>query len=79
MAKAPGAAADFDGSGQVWFKIKDIGPDFSSGQAVWDMSRKFSTIIRPNIHHITNPHKKHTLITSPPRCLAVTTFYVCSN
>lgn len=45
MAKAPGAAADFDGSGQVWFKIKDIGPDFSSGQAVWDLSRKFSSLL----------------------------------
>jgi hypothetical protein len=38
MAKAPTTAAAFDGSGQVWFKILDIGPDFSSGQAVWDLS-----------------------------------------
>ncbi len=25
MAKAPGNAKDFDGSGQVWFKIFEIG------------------------------------------------------
>ena len=45
MAKAPGAAADFDGSGQVWFKIKDIGPTFSNGQATWDMSRNSTPAI----------------------------------
>jgi hypothetical protein len=33
MAKAPAAAVDFDGSGKVWFKILDMGPTFSSGQA----------------------------------------------
>jgi hypothetical protein len=33
------SAASADGSGD-WFKIKEIGPDFSSGQAKWDMSSK---------------------------------------
>ncbi|KAH8591022.1 glycosyl hydrolase family 61-domain-containing protein [Bisporella sp. PMI_857] len=49
MAKAPGTAADFDGSGQVWFKIKDIGPDFSSGQAVWDLSSTYTYTIPPSL------------------------------
>jgi len=40
MAKAPTTAAKFDGSGNVWFKILDIGPDFSSGTAVWNLLRK---------------------------------------
>jgi hypothetical protein len=39
MAKAPGAAADFDGSGAVWFKILDIGPKFPGG--TWDLKRKW--------------------------------------
>ncbi|KAI0836222.1 glycoside hydrolase family 61 protein [Hypoxylon sp. FL0890] len=41
MSKAPGAASDYDASGE-WFKIKDFGPDFSSGQAVWDMAGSYS-------------------------------------
>jgi hypothetical protein len=36
MSKVSSATAA-DGSGD-WFKIKEIGPDFSSGQAKWDMS-----------------------------------------
>ncbi|OTA89379.1 glycoside hydrolase family 61 protein [Hypoxylon sp. CO27-5] len=44
MSKAPGAASDYDGSGE-WFKIKDFAPDFSSGQAVWDMSGSYSYTI----------------------------------
>ncbi|RYP48205.1 hypothetical protein DL768_005865 [Monosporascus sp. mg162] len=44
MSKAPGAAADYDGSGP-WFKIKDWGPNFSSGQAVWTMSDKYTSNI----------------------------------
>jgi len=36
MSKAPGAAADYDGSGP-WFKIKDWGPDGYS----WTMSSMF--------------------------------------
>ncbi|PQE28567.1 hypothetical protein CJF32_00005646 [Rutstroemia sp. NJR-2017a WRK4] len=39
MAKAPSTAAAFDGSGKVWFKILDIGPTFSGGQASWDLWR----------------------------------------
>jgi hypothetical protein len=42
MAKASTTAALFDGSGTVWYKIKDIGPTFdSSGTATWDLERKF--------------------------------------
>jgi len=37
MSKAPGAAADYDGSGP-WFKIKDWGPDGYS----WTMSNTYS-------------------------------------
>jgi hypothetical protein len=41
MAKAPGTADTFDGSGQGWFKILDIGPTFdSSGTATWNLLRK---------------------------------------
>lgn len=40
MAKAPGTADTFDGSGQVWFKILDIGPTFdASGTATWNLLR----------------------------------------
>ncbi|KAI1400976.1 glycoside hydrolase family 61 protein [Hypoxylon fuscum] len=44
MSKAPGAAADYDGSGE-WFKIKDFAPDFSGGEAKWDMSGSYSYTI----------------------------------
>lgn len=37
MSKAPGSAAEYDGSGD-WFKIYDWGPNFNSGQASWTMS-----------------------------------------
>ncbi|KAI1347881.1 endoglucanase II [Xylaria sp. FL0043] len=41
MSKAPGAAADYDGSGE-WFKIKDFAPTFSGGSATWDMAQTYS-------------------------------------
>ncbi|KAI1432998.1 endoglucanase II [Xylaria sp. CBS 124048] len=41
MSKAPGAASEYDGSGD-WFKILDIGPDFSTGTAVWDLAQTYS-------------------------------------
>lgn len=48
MAKAPAAAADFDGSGQVWFKIYDLGPTFdSSGTATWDLKQTYTYNIPP--------------------------------
>jgi hypothetical protein len=34
-------AATADGSTD-WFKIKEIGPSFSGGQAKWDMSSKWT-------------------------------------
>lgn len=37
MQKAASTAATSDGSGD-WFKIKEIGPTFTNGQATWDMS-----------------------------------------
>lgn len=39
MAKAPAAAVDFDGSGQVWFKILDLGPTFGAGTVTWPLAR----------------------------------------
>ncbi|RYO85196.1 hypothetical protein DL766_001884 [Monosporascus sp. MC13-8B] len=48
MSKAPGAAADYNGSGP-WFKIKDWGPDFSRGQAVWTMAGK--SVIEQSVPH----------------------------
>ena len=40
MAKAPSTTSAFDGSGNVWFKIKDIGPTFSNGQVTWPLQRR---------------------------------------
>lgn len=40
MAKAPGAAVDFDGSGSVWFKILDIGPIFPGG--TWNLLQTYT-------------------------------------
>jgi len=45
MAKAPTTAAAFDGSGQVWFKILDIGPTFSGGTSTWDLQQSYSYTI----------------------------------
>ncbi|PGH11403.1 hypothetical protein AJ79_04904 [Helicocarpus griseus UAMH5409] len=49
MAKAPGAASEYDGSGQSWFKIKEIGPTFNGGQAEWDMSSTYSATIPASV------------------------------
>jgi hypothetical protein len=45
MARAPAAAVDFDGSGEVWFKILDMGPTFSGGQATWPLYGMLITIL----------------------------------
>jgi len=44
MSKAPGSAAEYDGSGG-WFKVKDIGPTFSGGSATWDLGTTYSVQI----------------------------------
>ncbi|KAL6710440.1 hypothetical protein ACN47E_008488 [Coniothyrium glycines] len=44
LQKAGSTATTSDGSGD-WFKIKEIGPNFSSGQAVWDLSTTYSVNI----------------------------------
>ncbi|KAI8963725.1 glycoside hydrolase family 61 protein [Daldinia sp. FL1419] len=44
MSKAPGAVADYDGSGD-WFKINDWAPVFSGGQASWTMKDTYSYTI----------------------------------
>jgi hypothetical protein len=44
MSKAPSTAASYDGSGS-WFKILDIGPDFSSGSAVWNLAQSYTYTI----------------------------------
>ncbi|KAI0201938.1 glycoside hydrolase family 61 protein [Astrocystis sublimbata] len=41
MSKAPGTAAEYDGSGD-WFKIYDWGPKFGGGQAQWTMAGTYS-------------------------------------
>ena len=43
MSKAPGKAADYDGSGG-WFKIYDWGPTFNGGQASWPLRSEFISI-----------------------------------
>jgi hypothetical protein len=35
MARATGDASNFDGAGDVWFKIHEWGADFSSGSISW--------------------------------------------
>jgi len=48
MAKAPTTAEAFDGSGQVWFKILDIGPTFNSdGTSTWDLQQSYTYQIPP--------------------------------
>jgi hypothetical protein len=44
MSKAPGAATDYDGSGD-WFKIFDYGPTFSGGQATWPLRTTYTANI----------------------------------
>ncbi|KAI0009895.1 glycoside hydrolase family 61 protein [Xylariaceae sp. FL0662B] len=44
MSKAPGAAAEYDGSGD-WFKFYDWGPAFNGGQASWTMKDQYSSTI----------------------------------
>ncbi|KAI1123993.1 endoglucanase II [Nemania abortiva] len=41
MSKAPGAASEYDGSGE-WFKIKDFGPTFNGGSATWPLQQTYS-------------------------------------
>ncbi|RYP31456.1 hypothetical protein DL767_005747 [Monosporascus sp. MG133] len=40
MAKAPGKAADFDGSGPVWFKVYQDMPTLANGQYQWPSDTK---------------------------------------
>ncbi|RDW82058.1 glycoside hydrolase family 61 protein [Coleophoma cylindrospora] len=42
MAKAPTTASAFDGSGDVWFKILDLGPTFSGGSATWVLNQTYT-------------------------------------
>ncbi|CZT41476.1 uncharacterized protein RSE6_01218 [Rhynchosporium secalis] len=42
MAMAPTTAADFDGSGDIWFKIRDIEPTFPGG--VWDLKQTYDVM-----------------------------------
>ena len=34
MAKAPGDASEFDGSGQVWFKVHEVGAVTDGGKSI---------------------------------------------
>ena len=49
MAKAPTTAKEYDGSGQRWFKIVEIGPTFSGANPTWPLWRKL-----PYISHVFN-------------------------
>jgi len=50
MAKAPTTAVAFDGSGQVWFKILDIGPTFAAGgTSTWPLAQTYTYYIPPNL------------------------------
>lgn len=53
MAKAPTTAAEFDGAGEVWFKVKDIGPTFTSSGAQWDLERMHFIISFSFYYHRT--------------------------
>lgn len=41
MAQAPSTASEYDGSGQSWFKIKEIGPTFEGDSATWDLEETY--------------------------------------
>lgn len=63
MTKVADAVAA-DGSTD-WFKIKEIGPTFSGGQAKWDMSSKY-------ICSVKVPVSKHFIVSysvSLPSCI----------
>lgn len=62
MAKAPGKAADFDGSGNVWFKILDIGPKFPGG--TWDLKGTAQPHLHAFIEMLILSPQLHTLSTS---------------
>lgn len=34
MAKAPGLASEFDGSGDVWFKVHEVGAVTDGGKSI---------------------------------------------
>ena len=52
MSKAPGSAADYDGSGD-WFKIFDWGPSFSGGQSSWPLRSMSLHVITDNYTPLT--------------------------
>lgn len=46
MAKAPTTAAEYDGSGQAWFKIFDLGPVFNAdGTATWTLASTYTATL----------------------------------
>jgi len=45
ISKAPSTASAADGSGSIWYKIKDIGPTFSGGTATWDLESNYSVTL----------------------------------
>lgn len=60
MSKAPGAVADYDGSGG-WFKIYDWGPTFSGGQATWPLRSMFSLLSLSLSHPLFFPFSLYVL------------------
>lgn len=56
MAKAPGDPSDWNGAGQVWFKINEWSPDFSTGSINWPQ-------LGENIHGLLRVTPEHCLDT----------------
>lgn len=83
MAKAPTTAAEFDGSGQVWFKIDDIGPSWSGTEgtsdavATWDLER--AAILCHEISHTLTSNQNHTHTRFRQHCPMVNICFVSSN
>ncbi|KAI1485922.1 glycoside hydrolase [Biscogniauxia mediterranea] len=75
MSKAPGAASEYDGSGE-WFKIKDFAPDFSSGTAEWDLSGSYEGAIPPCVEDGDYLLRVQSLAIHNPWPAGVPQFYV---
>ena len=68
IAKALTTAAAFDGSGDMWFKILDIGPIFPGG--TWDLKRKLPFILEPHqIHKYETVNYSETYTFNTPACI----------
>jgi hypothetical protein len=53
MAKAPSSVNGWDGSGQVWFKIAEIGANISGGQITWPAQGEY-TSFNPSYRNVSD-------------------------